>query len=140
MSNLTVVLRTNPFCGHSSPCSASDFLCKTTFGGVQGTHISPSVTLYMLLLALLSCPCPSLGMFITPAPTIHALYDLEPTRESAYTHSNFKQFHKPMGQHHQCLLLMAEWGTMQRVGAGAEKTKTRAQLLLEREELLANDV
>lgn len=79
MSNLTVVLWASPFCGHSSPCSASAFLCKTTSSGVQGTHISPSVTLYILLSALLSCPCPSLGMFITPAPTTHALYDLEPT-------------------------------------------------------------
>lgn len=29
---------------------------------------------------------------------------------------------------------------MRRVGAGAEKTKAEAQLLLEQEELLANDV
>jgi hypothetical protein len=35
---------------------------------------------------------------------------------------------------------MMVWGTMQRVGAGAEKTKAKAQLLLEQEELLANDV
>lgn len=48
MSNLTVVLWTSPFCGHSPLCSASASLCRPTSGDMQGT-LSESQFVVILL-------------------------------------------------------------------------------------------